>query len=152
MQEIKNLLKKHTFFSFWYFWTFLLLDPVLPEFADLACEILLRFSQASKVITTNNVKHKWQRSNCLMLILRSISSEIIIYIVLISFIKNSCNSPANVYLFKVNSSKMCKICSKLTKKHQYDVIAVALVFLLLTLNIFYTFLYCFYCWLWTSKC
>ena len=26
------------------------------------------------------------------------------------------------------------------------------MFLLLTLNIFHTFFYCFYCWLWTSKC
>ena len=39
---------------------------------------------------------------------------------------------ANIYLFKVSD--------------------VVLVFLLLTLNIFHTFFYCFYCWLWLSKC
>ena len=33
-----------------------------------------------------------------------------------------------------------------------SVVEVLLVSLLLTLNIFYTFLYCFYCWLWTVKC
>ena len=49
--------------------------------------------------------------------------------------------PANIYLFKDNnrnSRKRCEICSKLTIK---------------TLsNIFHTFFYCLYCWLWTSKC
>ena len=35
--------------------------------------------------------------------------------------------------------KRCEICSKLTIKHQNNAIDVALVFLLLTLNIFHTF-------------
>ena len=38
--------------------------------------------------------------------------------------------PANIYLFN----------------------DVVLVFLLLTLNIFHTFFYCLYRWIWTSKC
>ena len=37
----------------------------------------------------------------------------------------------------------------LSKAYQNDVV---LLFLLLTLNIFHTFFYCFYYWLWTSKC
>ena len=43
-----------------------------------------------------------------------------------------CNLPANIYLFKVNSTntrKKCEICSKVTKKHQNDVNDVVLVFL-----------------------
>ena len=92
----KTILKKHTFFSFWYFWTFPLPGPVLPESVDSACEILLRFSLASKAITTDNVKHNQKRSNCLMLILRSISSEIIIYIDLISFINPLSANPSKL--------------------------------------------------------
>ena len=49
---------------------------------------------------------------------------------------------ANIYSFKVNNSntrKMCEICSKLTIKHQNDVIGVVLVFLLLTLTNFLSF-------------
>ena len=44
------------------------------------------------------------------------------------------DSPANIYLFKVNNrniSKRCEICSKLTIEHIAN--------LLLTLNIFHTF-------------
>ena len=50
--------------------------------------------------------------------------------------------PANIHLFYVNNRnfrKMYEICSKLTKKHQDDVNDVFLVFLLLTLSIFYNF-------------
>ena len=54
--------------------------------------------------------------------------------------------PANMNLLKVNNRntiKRCEICSKLTtttkKTHQNDVIDLVLVFLLLTLNIVYTF-------------
>ena len=57
--------------------------------------------------------------------------------------------PANIYLFKLNNRntrKKWKICSKLT------VTNVFLVLLSLTLNLFHTFFYCFYCWVWTSKC
>ena len=57
------------------------------------------------------------------------------------------NSPASIYLFKVNNRntrRMCEIWSKLTIKTP--------VFLFLTLNIFLTFFLCFYCWLWTSTC
>ena len=49
---------------------------------------------------------------------------------------------ANIYPFKVskiNNRKSCKICSKLTVKHQNDVV---LVFSLLTLNRFLTFSRC----------
>ena len=52
-------------------------------------------------------------------------------------------SPAGIYLFKVNKRNartMCEICSKLTIKTQ------------LTLNRFCTWSFCFYCWLWASKC
>ena len=58
--------------------------------------------------------------------------------------------PAGIYLLKANSRNtrtMCDICSKLTKK-----IPVVLVSLLLTLNIFHTLFYCFYCELWTCSC
>ena len=34
----------------------------------------------------------------------------------------------------------------------YQNIKDVLLFLFLTLNIFRTFLWCFYCWFWTSKC
>ena len=49
-----------------------------------------------------------------------------------------------IYLLKANNRnnrKRCEICSKFTvkKKQQKNVIDVALVFLLLTLNIFHTF-------------
>ena len=52
--------------------------------------------------------------------------------------------PATLYLFKVNNNKntrkRCEICSKLTIKHQNDNdVNDVTVFLLLTLNIFYTF-------------
>ena len=51
------------------------------------------------------------------------------------------SSPANIYLFIVNSKntrKRCEICLKLAKKHQNDVNDVVL-FLVLTLNVFRTF-------------
>ena len=47
------------------------------------------------------------------------------------------NIPVTIYLFQVN--EICKICSKLTIKHQGDVIDIVLMFLWLTLNIFHTF-------------
>ena len=65
------------------------------------------------------------------------------------------NSLANVYLFKVNmrnTRKRCKICSKLIIKTPERRQWRRLVFSSLTLNIFYIFFQCFYCWLWTSKC
>ena len=45
--------------------------------------------------------------------------------------------PAGNYMFKVNYK---------------DFNGLVLVSLLLTLNIFHTFFYYFYCWLWTGKC
>ena len=48
--------------------------------------------------------------------------------------------PANIYLLEVNernARKRCEKCSKLTTKTAEDV----LLFLLLTLNIFYTFVF-----------
>ena len=65
---------------------------------------------------------------------------------------------ANIYLFKVNNrknGKRCDIWSKLTIKHQNNVIDVVLVSLLLTLNIFHpvfstfsiaNFEHVFVCW------
>ena len=53
--------------------------------------------------------------------------------------------PAGNKMFKVNnrnSRTRCEICSKLTIK---DAIGVVQISLLLTLNIFHTLLYCFYC-------
>ena len=50
--------------------------------------------------------------------------------------------PANNHLIKVNNKntrRRYEICSKLTIKNQNDVNDVALVFLLLTVNIFHTF-------------
>ena len=69
-------------------------------------------------------------------------------------------NPVNIYLFKVktrNTRRRLEICSKLTERHQKDIKDVVLVSLLLTLNIFYTFFYCFcwvdFCWLGrTSSC
>ena len=66
----------------------------------------------------------------------------------IESLSNKDNVPANNYFFKVNNGntrKRCETCSKLTIKHQNDVINVVLVFLLLTLNMFHTFFLCFYC-------
>ena len=63
--------------------------------------------------------------------------------------------PANIYLFKINNrntTKRCKIYLKLIIKTTNNVNDVVLVSLLLTLNIFQTFFYCCYCWLWTGKC
>ena len=56
--------------------------------------------------------------------------------------------PAGNYMFKIsnrNTGKKCEICSKLTIKIPAHAIGVVLVSLLLTLNIFHTFFYCFYC-------
>ena len=75
-------------------------------------------------------------------------------------------------MFKVNNRNtrtMCEICSKLAiktserrqcvehvqskhKRHQNDANGVVLVSLMLTLNIFRTLFWCFYCQLWVGKC
>ena len=63
--------------------------------------------------------------------------------------------PAGTYLFRVNNGNtktMCEICSKLTIKTPNDVSDVVLVSLMLSLNSFHAFFWCFYCSLWTSKC
>ena len=55
--------------------------------------------------------------------------------------------PTNIYLLKINNRntrKRSHICSKLEIKTPDH-----MVHLLLPLNIFHTFLSCFYCWLWT---
>ena len=53
----------------------------------------------------------------------------------------------------VNTRKRCEICSNLTiTTYQNDVIDIGMVSLLLALNIFFNFLYCFYCWLWRPHC
>ena len=60
--------------------------------------------------------------------------------------------PANMYLFKVNTRsnrKRFEIYSNLTTKTPVN--DVVLLFLLLTLNMFYTFSEYFYCWLRTTK-
>ena len=66
----------------------------------------------------------------------------IVYFLEVSGSLDHCTSiseyPANIYLFKFNNKnigKRCEICSELTIKTPKDVV---LVFLLLTLNIFYT--------------
>ena len=43
---------------------------------------------------------------------------------------------------------MCEICSKLTIKHQNDIVLVSLY---LTLNRFHTLFWCFHCWLWANN-
>ena len=53
---------------------------------------------------------------------------------------------------KNNRNTKFKICSKLIIKMLGWPHYIILVFLFLTLNIFHTFFYCFYCWLWTRKC
>ena len=56
--------------------------------------------------------------------------------------------PAGIYLLKVNNRKTrkrCDLCSKLTIKTPEDAIGIVLVSLLLTLNIFHTLFWCFYC-------
>ena len=64
--------------------------------------------------------------------------------------------PTNICLFEINNRntrKRCDIFLKLLietpeRRHwrRYG------VFILLNLNIFQTFSYCFYCWIWLSKC
>ena len=49
-----------------------------------------------------------------------------------------------------NSSKYCNK-TRITRITTNNDVDVVLVFLLLTLNMFHTFSYCFYCWLSTSK-
>ena len=64
------------------------------------------------------------------------------------------SQPAFIYLLKVNYGniwKMCSTCSELTIRQQNDVTDVVQVSLLLTLNRFYTLLWCFHCCLWRSK-
>ena len=61
----------------------------------------------------------------------------------------------NIYLIKIinrNTRKWCKIYSTSTTKHQTEWCKWHCSgVLLLTLNIFHSFFYCFRCWLWTSK-
>ena len=52
---------------------------------------------------------------------------------------------------KRNTRKSCVICSKLTIKTSNNVTDVVLVSLLVTLNLFNSFFWCFYCWLWAFK-
>ena len=56
--------------------------------------------------------------------------------------ENLSNDPANIYLLKFNNRntrKRCEICSKLIKAPERQ------MYLLLNLNIFHTFFWCFYC-------
>ena len=55
--------------------------------------------------------------------------------------------PTDIYLFKVNNKNtktMCEISSKLTIKKNSDVINVLMSFSL-TMNIFHTLTWCYYC-------
>ena len=64
------------------------------------------------------------------------------------------NNQANIYLFKFNSRntrKSCEISSKLTIKIPEQCQCFSGV-LLMHLNLFHTFFYCFHCWPWTGKC
>ena len=78
-------------------------------------------------------------SVCIIFITLEITCEITNYRTLsVSVYTN----PANINLFKVsnrNTRKRCETWSKLTIKHQNEIIDIILMFLLLTLNIFYTF-------------
>ena len=69
------------------------------------------------------------------------------FIQLLSTIAKALNLPANIYLFNVNhrnTKERFEICLKLTIKHQGKVIEAIFVFLLLTVNMFHTFFWCFY--------
>ena len=72
------------------------------------------------------------------------------------FVNVQDHDPTNIYLFKVNRRnwrKRCELYSKLTvNTPERHVIDVAWVSWLITLNIFHTFFYYFYGWLWISKC
>ena len=60
---------------------------------------------------------------------------------------------ANIYLFWVinrNNRQRFRICSKLTIKHQIDVIDVVLLPLMLTLDKFQTLFWCLNRWFWTK--
>ena len=63
--------------------------------------------------------------------------------------------PTNIYLFKINNRntrKWYKTYSNLTIRYPNDINDVVLVSLLLTLNIFHNFFYCYYCcWLQTGS-
>ena len=62
---------------------------------------------------------------------------------------------ADNYMLKVNNRNTrtrCQICSKSIIKKQNNVIDAVLVSLLLTLNIFNTMLWGFYCQLWNCNC
>ena len=45
-----------------------------------------------------------------------------------------------------------KVWNMFKVNNKNTIIDIVLVFLLLTLNLFHTFFYCFFCWLWKSKC
>ena len=49
------------------------------------------------------------------------------------------------------SEQLTFTCSKWNTRKRHDIDAF-LAFLLLTPNIFHTFFWCFFCWVWTSKC
>ena len=65
-------------------------------------------------------------------------------------------NPSKQLLFQSQQQKYQKNVWNMSKvnkkKRQKDVINIALVFLLLTLNLFHTFFLSFYFWLWTSNC
>ena len=75
--------------------------------------------------------------------------------ILLGFIRTIDYNPTGIYLFKVNNRNtrtMCEICSWLTiktpERRQWRV----LVPLLLTLHRCHLLFWCFYNWLWRSKC
>ena len=60
---------------------------------------------------------------------------------------------SNCSKLTVNTRKKREICSDLTiTTYQNNAIDIVLVSLLLALNIFYNFFYCFYCWIWRPHC
>ena len=62
--------------------------------------------------------------------------------------------PAAIYLFKVNRNtrRMCEIYSKLTLKTTERRHWRRSIVFTVNLNRFHSLFWCFYCWLWTSKC
>ena len=64
-------------------------------------------------------------------------------------------TPTGIYLFTVNNRNartMCETCSKLTIKTPEQCQWRRSGVFIASLKRFHTLFWCFYCWLWTSKC
>ena len=97
------------------------------------CEI------CSKLITKTPERRHWRRSIVFIVNFEHISHLVLMFLLLALSRWMPAGIPDNIYLLKINNRnirKRSEICSKLTKSHQNN---VAVVFLLLTLNIFQIF-------------